>query len=80
MLQGRQHLCSCCKWWLAGEYAGTSGVDSSQAGEAGLLKPPSGRVDIATHGTPLSAGEVMLNTAGIGLAEGPRISTNWCTD
>jgi len=53
-------------WWLgenanvaAGEYAGTSGVVSSQAGELGTLKPPSGRVDIATHGTPLSAGEVI---------------------
>lgn len=52
-------------WWLgehanvaANEFAGTSGMDANTIEDEGVIKPPSGRVEIATHNKPLSAGEV----------------------
>lgn len=52
-------------WWLgehanvaAGEFAGTSGMEADTFEDEGVVKPPSGRVEIATHNKPLSAGEV----------------------
>ena len=52
-------------WWLGehanvatDEYAGTSGVSSVDAEDAGLIKPGSGRVVINTEDKQLSAGEV----------------------
>jgi hypothetical protein len=56
-------------WWLgehanvaANEFAGTSGVDSNAIEDEGVIKPPSGRVEIAMHNKPLSAGEVCLSS------------------
>ena len=52
-------------WWLgehanvaANEFAGTSGMEANTFEEQGVIQPPSGRVEIATHNKPLSAGEV----------------------
>jgi hypothetical protein len=53
-------------WWLgehanvaANEFAGTSGIEADTFEDEGVIKPPSGRVEIATHNKPLSAGEVI---------------------
>ena len=52
-------------WWLgehanvaANEFAGTSGIEADTFEDEGVMKPPSGRVEIATHNKSLSAGEV----------------------
>jgi hypothetical protein len=58
-------------WWLgehanvaANEFAGTSGIEADTFEDEGVIKPPSGRVEIATHNKPLSAGEVCCLPGG----------------
>lgn len=58
-------------WWLgehanvaANEFAGTSGIEADTFEDEGVIKPPSGRVEIATHNKPLSAGEVCCVQGG----------------
>ena len=58
-------------WWLgehanvaANEFAGTSGIEANTFEDEGVIKPPSGRVEIATHNKPLSAGEVCCVQCG----------------
>lgn len=58
-------------WWLgehanvaANEFAGTSGIEADTIEDEGVIKPPSGRVEIATHNKPLSAGEVCCILGG----------------
>jgi hypothetical protein len=62
-------------WWLgehanvaANEFAGTSGIEADTFEDEGVIKPPSGRVEIATHNKPLSAGEVCCLLGGASTA------------